>query len=96
MQKDYLNTADIPEGLPIFLSIDIDVLSLAYARTDWDQGSMTLDELLSAVGRIVAEHRVLGIDICGGITAAKGATAEDFLVNARTRAVLEQRLPELL
>lgn len=95
MQKDYLNTADIPEGLPIFLSIDIDVLSPAYARTDWDQGAMTLDELLSAAGRIVAEHRVLGIDICGGITAAKGATAEDRRVNAGTRAALEGRLAGL-
>ena len=96
MKKDYLNTSVIPSDIPVFLSIDLDVLSREYARTDWDQGSMTLPRLLETVGRIRAEHRILGIDVCGGITTAKGATAEDFLVNARTRAVLEQRLPELL
>ena len=96
MKKDYLNTAEIPSGLPVFLSIDLDWLSRDYARTDWDQGSATLPQLLETVTRIRAEHRILGIDVCGGITAAKGATAEDRLVNARTRAVLEERLPELL
>ena len=94
MRKDYLNTADIPSGLPVFLSIDLDILSPAFARTDWDQGSMTLDELLTAVRRIKAEHRVLGIDICGGITAAKGGTAEDRRINAGTRAALEKEFTE--
>lgn len=94
MQTDYLNTAGIPPGLPVFLSIDLDVLSPAFARTDWDQGSMTLDELLSAARRIKAEHRVLGIDICGGITAAKGGTAEDRRINAGTRAALEKEFTE--
>lgn len=92
MKADYLNTSLIPSELPVFLSIDLDVLSPAFARTDWDQGTMTLDELLAHAGRIATEHRVLGIDVCGGITAAKGATAEDRRINAGTRAVLESRL----
>lgn len=96
MKKDYLNTPAIPSGLPVFLSIDMDVMSRDYARTDWDQGSMTLPRLLDTVDRIRTAHRILGIDVCGGITAAKGATAEDRLVNARTRAVLEQHLSKLL
>jgi hypothetical protein len=96
LKKDCLNTADIPSPLPVFLSIDLDVLSPAFARTDWDQGRMTLEELLATVRRIAAEHRVLGIDVCGGITAAKGATAEDRRINTGTRAVLEGLLPDLL
>lgn len=96
LKKDCLNSARIPSGLPVFLSIDLDWLSREYARTDWDQGSATLPQLLETAERIGAEHRILGIDVCGGITAAKGATAEDRLVNARTRAVLEEHLPKLL
>lgn len=88
MKSDYLNTADIPGDLPVYLSIDMDVLSGQFARTDWDQGVMTLDELLSAIGSIASGHRILGIDVCGGLTAAKGARAEDFCINARTRTIL--------
>lgn len=93
MLKDsFLNTPHIPPGLPVFLSIDLDVLSRDYARTDWDQGSMSLQELLEITGRIAAEHRVLGVDVCGGITAAKGATAEDLRINAGTRAAIQAYL----
>jgi hypothetical protein len=88
MKADYLNTADIPDGLPVYLSIDLDVLSSQYARTDWDQGDMTLDGLLGCLERISASHRILGTDICGGLTPGKGAKAEDLAVNARTRKVL--------
>lgn len=90
LKKSFWNTLPGYCGLPVFLSIDLDVLSREYARTDWDQGSMTLPRLLDIISAIRTEHRILGVDICGGITAAKGATAEDLLVNTRTRAVLEE------
>ena len=88
MKADYRNTADIAAGLPAYLSIDLDVLSRQYARTDWDQGAMTLDGLISCISRISAGHRIIGTDICGGLTEGKGAKAEDLAVNARTRKVL--------
>lgn len=88
LKATVLNGTGIPEGLPVYLSIDLDVMPREYARTDWTQGEMSLDALLYAVGTISAEHRILGIDICGGLTAAKGATAEDLAVNSRTRNAL--------
>ncbi|MBQ9463397.1 MAG: arginase family protein [Bacteroidales bacterium] len=88
MKSDYLNTAHIPDNLPVYLSIDLDVLSKQFARTGWSQGGMKPDDLLSAIGSIASGHNILGIDICGGLTAAKGARAEDFTVNARTRNIL--------
>ncbi|MBR5700300.1 MAG: hypothetical protein IKX37_04315 [Bacteroidales bacterium] len=81
-------TAGVTEGmLPVYISIDKDVLSREYARTDWSQGEMTLVELLEILERFRGRE-ILGIDLCGGLTEAKGATAEDFAVNARLDTAL--------
>ncbi len=90
MQADYLNKAGIPGNLPVYISIDLDVMPPEFARTDWSQGNMSLDELLSALGRIAGGHRIIGADICGGLTIAKGATAADLAVNVRTRKILDE------
>ena len=74
--------------LPVYISIDLDVLSQDFARTDWDQGRMTLDELQSALCRLIATRRILGVDLCGGITAQKGASPADFALNAATGEAL--------
>ena len=88
MKADYLNTADIPGELPVYLSIDLDVLSPDWARTDWSQGAMTPDELIESVETISRSHRIAGVDICGGLTIAQGAGAADLAVNVRTRNIL--------
>ncbi|MBR4809589.1 MAG: hypothetical protein IK031_04845 [Bacteroidales bacterium] len=92
MKADYLNTPEIPGGLPVYLSIDLDVLSKRYARTDWSQGDMAISRLLSDIGRIAAGHRLLGVDVCGGLTAGKGASSGDYRVNAGTRRILQDYL----
>lgn len=88
LKAKVLNGTAVPAGLPVYLSIDLDVMPREYARTDWTQGEMSLESLLSAVDRISAKHRILGVDICGGLTVAKGATAEDLSVNSGTRDAL--------
>lgn len=88
MKSDFLNTSSIPGNLPVYLSIDIDVLSPAFARTDWSHGNMTPEALLEGLDAIAANHRILGVDICGGLTAAKGATPEDYLINTKLRRKL--------
>ena len=88
MKADYLNTSGILSGLPVYLSIDLDVLSAEWARTDWSQGTMTAEELLGLIDNISSTHRILGVDICGGLTAAKGARPADLSVNVRTRKLL--------
>lgn len=55
---------NIPKDLPIYVSLDKDVLSEAEAATDWDQGDMKLSELLDIM-RVLQEHRLLGMDVCG-------------------------------
>lgn len=78
----------IPAGIPVYISLDIDVLSEDYARTDWDQGSMTLPELENALRGLIAGHRILGIDICGGISIAQGASGTDIGINLALRTKL--------
>lgn len=74
---------------PVYLSIDIDVLSRDFARTDWSQGDMTLEQLYSAVKSLRASRRLLGVDVCGGLAINKGACPEDLLVNRRTRDMIQ-------
>ena len=95
MRRDCLNTGDIPGNLPVYLSIDIDILSPDFARTDWSQGNWKLEQLLSAIRRIAENHIILGADVCGGLTSAKGACAADLSINTDTRNVLVDFLHSL-
>ena len=93
MLKEVLwNCTDAGNDLPVFLSIDIDVLAAEHARTDWNQGGMSLDELRSAVAGLKASCHIIGTDICGGITAGKGGSEADFLINRNTKLALMELL----
>ena len=85
--EDFPALASLPD-LPVYLSIDLDVLSREYARTDWDQGEMTLEELKGALRGVIATRRILGVDFCGGNTPEKGASPADLALNASTGEAL--------
>ncbi len=70
--------------LPLYISIDLDILSRTYARTDWDQGDITLEQMISSLTVMCRDRRIIGADICGGLTIQKGASAEDLATNAGT------------
>ena len=82
--------------IPVYVSLDKDVMSREYARTDWDQGDMSLQEVMDVISDAVAGHEVLGVDICGEITADKGACAEDVDINLSTDRVLSDFFVSLL
>ncbi len=84
-----------PEGLPVYLSIDLDILSREEFVTDWDQGEMRFGELLKAIEDAAAGRRVLGIDVCGGLTRAKGATDAELERNLHLRRGLRSFLQQL-
>lgn len=74
LQKKYFNEKkrqyifkkkSINSHLPIYISIDKDVLSEEYADTSWSQGIMSLPALLTEVKTLFSKNKVLGIDICG-------------------------------
>lgn len=49
----------------IYVSIDKDVLFKTEAHTNWDQGNISLVQLLFLLENIVEHYQVVGIDICG-------------------------------
>ena len=77
--------------LPVFISIDKDVLSPKEEITDWDQGNMSLAMLEGILQILIRRHRILGIDICGecpellgeGLEAVRGESTplNEKLVN---------------
>ena len=76
--------------LPLYISFDKDVLARDYARTDWDQGNMTLEYLLESLQGVFSTRKVIGVDICGEIPSHKGGTPSDFSVNASTDRILQE------
>lgn len=77
-----------PAGLPLYLSVDLDVLDKKYASTNWDQGTMSLEELCSAIDSLKSRGRIIGVDICGGLTIEKGASPEDLAKNKAAEEAL--------
>ena len=58
-------TSHIPHSTSLYISIDKDALSTSEAATNWDQGSLTYDQLASTLTALAQNHKILGIDICG-------------------------------
>lgn len=67
LSKDNLNLQldKLQELMPVYISIDKDVLSKDVIDTSWDQGNMTLDQLKELLRIILARKEVIAIDICG-------------------------------
>lgn len=49
----------------LYISIDKDALSPAYAATNWDQGSLDVATLKKIIEDLAASHKIIGVDICG-------------------------------
>jgi len=77
------------EGKRVYLSLDKDVLDRKYARTDWSQGTYSLDTLKGWLDRLMRLD-VVAVDVCGEIAPAKGATPEDLRVNVETNMELQE------
>ncbi|MBX9685523.1 MAG: arginase family protein [Candidatus Obscuribacterales bacterium] len=52
-------------GKNVYISIDKDVLDLNDAVTDWDQGQLSLKEMLEIISRVSENARIVGVDVCG-------------------------------
>jgi arginase family enzyme len=78
--------AQLFKGVPAYISIDKDALRKEDAATDWDQGPLSLAELEDALAKISAEHRIIGIDMCGETSYTDDACGT--ALNARTNREL--------
>ena len=74
----------------VYVSLDKDVMDATDARTNWGQGELRLPQVLEML-RTVFESRadVVGVDICGELSGAKGGHAEDFGVNLKTNMAIQ-------
>jgi len=81
--------AVLPDALPLYLSIDLDVLSEEYMHTDWDQGTMSIGDLLSSLARACDGREILGVDLCGGLTPGQGASQKDLALNYKVYDAVE-------
>ena len=69
----------------IYLSIDKDALNTQEAATNWDQGSLTFEQLAETLQTLAQNRKILGIDICGERARDMGfedTAAADALNNA--------------
>lgn len=76
--------------LPIYMSIDKDVLDVSITRTNWDQGNMTIEELDEWVDYILDNRFLIGADICG--EADYEAPKEHHIKNSEINSYLYERL----
>jgi arginase family enzyme len=95
--------ADIPggwleqrRGERVYVSLDKDVLDRAWARTDWSQGTYSLEQVKEMLGRILEQMEVVAVDICGELAPSKGATPEDLRINKETNMDLHKFLTHYL
>jgi len=79
-------------GERVYLSLDKDVMDRAWARTDWSQGTHSLEQVQAILREIIGRMDVVALDICGGITPEKGGTPEDMRINLETDKALYEFL----
>jgi hypothetical protein len=76
-------------GERVYVSLDKDVMDRAWARTDWSQGSNTLEEVKDWLGKLLdGRMEIAAVDICGEMAPLKGATPEDLRINRETNIEL--------
>ena len=62
---DSISDVYLENLLPIYISIDKDVLSANEFISDWDQGGMSLAALKEELKFLIGRFRIIGTDICG-------------------------------
>ena len=75
-------------GARIYVSLDKDIMARDWARTDWSQGTHTLEQVKEMLTCIMEGAEVAAVDICGEISPSKGGTPEDLRINCETNKAL--------
>jgi aminomethyltransferase len=81
-------------GKRVYVSLDKDIMSKDYARTDWSQGEFTLEGIEGILRKV--EGNIIAVDICGELSVSKGATPEDLRINKLTNIQLLELMSEII
>ena len=74
---------------PVYLSVDKDILDVGECVTNWDQGNLSLSELEALIKTKLSGKRLIGADICGGISeTGPGCGGDTIMENVRSDRVL--------
>ena len=97
-KRSWQELADEHHHLPVYISIDKDVLRSEDDVTDWNQGDMPLAVLKKFLDLLVTHHEIIGIDICGECSRlcekGLGAVRMNDSVNEQLLRFLNERRPE--
>ncbi len=55
----------IPSALPLYISLDKDILSEEVIKTNWDQGDMSEEALFRILESLCSKRRIIALDVCG-------------------------------
>jgi len=65
----YINSSNIDKApdtnLPVYISLDKDIIDRKYLKTNWTQGNLSPDQLFEFLSKIQSKNKIIGIDICG-------------------------------
>lgn len=76
-------------GERVYVSLDKDIMDQRWARTDWTQGTHTLDQVKDLLLQLLeGPVNVVAVDVCGGKAPEKGASPEDLRINKETNIEL--------
>jgi hypothetical protein len=84
----------IRTDLPLYISIDKDVLGTEYTETNWSQGDMSLPMLERLLSHFLENGNILGIDICG--ECQQGIPLPEYLQAEELNEETNQKLFEFL
>lgn len=80
--------------LPAYISVDKDVLNRFNARTNWNQGNMSVTTLKKLLREVFRHQKVIGVDICGECSLQE--PFPEFLEDERINDVTNQILYHFL
>lgn len=78
----------------LYISIDKDALNTQEAATNWDQGSLTFEQLAETLQALAQNRKILGIDICG--ERARDMGFEDTAAADARNNALNEKLYNLI
>ena len=86
--SNYVKWIENRRGERLYISLDKDVMSKDWARTDWTQGDYSLEQVEGILSMAFENMNVVAVDICGELAESKGAGAQDNRINFETNTQL--------
>ena len=80
-------------GLPLYISLDKDILNRSCAVTNWDQGETQLEDVLACIKEAASCRSIIGADVCGEDPEQEGIGAS--LINQNTNREIICKLLEV-